>query len=96
MEKAFTDNDYRILKALLNRENKKVGLSKPYGTTVNEIASKTGLSTKKVRGTLKSFMECDFVAFGVKQKNAATYILTKKGFAELKSLRVNIFGKVED
>lgn len=96
MENSFTKNDYRILKSLMDRDDKKIGLSRAYGTTINELAERTGLSTKKIRNTIKLFVECGFVSYGIKRGNATTYILTEEGFLELKSIRVNIFGKVDN
>ncbi|HDK7176575.1 TPA: ArsR family transcriptional regulator [Clostridium botulinum] len=90
----FTENDYRILKAIIDRNDTKKGLCKGNGTTVKEIIEKTELSDKKVRQTLKKFEKLGFIDKGLKIIRADTFMLTKKGFEELNSLRVNIFGEV--
>lgn len=94
MDTIFTTNDYEILKAIINRDDKKKGLCKANGTTVKEIIDKTKLSDRKVRLTLKRFEEVGFITKGAKIAKADTFILTEEGFLELKSLRMNIFGEV--
>jgi predicted transcriptional regulator len=89
----FTDNDYKILREILDRNDDKKGLCKGYGTSIKEIVTKTGLSENKVRQTLKNFIEEDFIEEGTTLVRAKTFILTVKGFEELKSLRTNIFGE---
>lgn len=93
MSPTFTENDYRILKAIIDRNNEKKGLCKSNGTTIKELIDKTKLSDKKVRLTIKKFLECGFITEGASIVKAKTYILTEKGFEELNSLRVNIFGR---
>ncbi|WP_125154471.1 hypothetical protein [Clostridium rectalis] len=90
----FTENDYRILKAIIDRNDNKKGLCKGNGTTIKEIIEKTCLSDKKVRQTLKRFETLEFVSKGLKIVKADTFLLTEKGFEELNSLRENIFGEV--
>ena len=94
MSIVFTENDYQILKAIIDRGDKKKGLCKANGTTVKEIIEKTKLSDKKVRTTLKKFEEEEFINKGLRIVKADTYMLTEKGFLELSSLRKNIFGEV--
>lgn len=91
----FTDNDYKILKAIIDRNDSMKGLSRIKGTSIKEIMTKTGLSYKKVRDTIRMFMLVGFVDEATMVVRAKTYILTEKGFAELSSLRLNIFGKVD-
>jgi hypothetical protein len=95
MSVVFTENDYKILKAIIDRNNEKKGLCKGSGTTIKEILEKTKLSDKKIRLTLKKFEEEGFVDKGLRIIKADTYILTPKGFEELNSLRINIFGEVK-
>lgn len=90
----FTQNDYEILKAIVDRGDKKKGLCKTNGTTIKEIIDKTELSDKKIRNTLKQFLDIGFISEGASIGKARTYMLTKEGFIELKSLRINIFGEV--
>lgn len=91
----FTENDYKILKAIIDRNDKRKGLCKGNGTTIKEIIEKTKLSDKKIRITLKKFEKEEFITYGLKIVKADTYILTEKGFSELNSLRINIFGEVK-
>lgn len=95
MEYDFTENDYKILKSIIDRNDEKKGLCKAKGTSIKEIVEKTGLSDKKVRDTLKKFIEVEFVAFATTIVKTRTYMLTPLGFEELNSLRVNIFGEVK-
>ena len=91
MSMVFTENDYKILKAIIDRRDRTKGLCKGNGTTVKEIIEKTGLSDKKVRLTLKNFEEEGFISRGLKKVKADTYLLSTKGFEELSGLRKNIF-----
>lgn len=91
MEHTYTENDYKVLKAIIERNNERKGLCKGDGTTITELIEKTGLSEKKIRLTLKRFNESAFVTKGVKKGRAETYILTILGVKELNSLRTNIF-----
>jgi predicted transcriptional regulator len=90
----FTQNDYKILKAIVDRGDKKKGLCKTEGTTIKELIEKTELSDKKIRNTLVQFLEVGYISEGASIGKARTYILTKEGFMELNSLRKNIFGEV--
>lgn len=89
----FTENDFRILKSILDRGDKKKGLTAINGTTVEEIAEKTDLSTKKIRDTLNKFIAEGYVTEGIKKVRTKTYLLTKEGFIFLNSVRKNIFGE---
>jgi DNA-binding MarR family transcriptional regulator len=91
----FTENDYKILKAIIDRNDKRKGLCKGNGTTIKEIIEKTKLSDKKVRITLKKFQKEGFITYGLRIIKADTFLLTEKGFEELNSLRTNIFGEVK-
>lgn len=91
----FTENDYKILKSIIDRNNEKKGLCKGSGTTIKELVDKTNLSDKKVRIAIKKFLEVGFISEGAAIVKAKTYILTPEGFEELNSLRVNIFGEVK-
>lgn len=93
MSTVFTENDYKILKAVIDRNNEKKGLCKGNGTTIKELIEKTKLSDKKVRITIKNFLDEGFITEGASIVKAKTYILTQKGFEELNSLRINIFGR---
>lgn len=90
----YTTKDYNILKAVIDRDGKKKGFCKGYGTTIKEIIKKTKLSDKKVRITLAKFEEEGFIEKTIKVTNANAYIITKKGMDELNSLRKNILSEV--
>lgn len=87
----YTTKDYNILKSIIDRDSKKKGLCKGYGTTIKEIMDKTKLSDKKVRVTLGKFEEEGFIEKTIKVTNANAYIITKKGMNELNSLRERIY-----
>lgn len=89
----FTENDFRILKSVIDRGDKKKGLVITNGTTIEEIANKTNLSDKKVRDTIKKFKEMNYVTEGIKKVRTRTYVLTKEGFNFLNNIRKNIFGE---
>lgn len=89
----FTENDFKILKAILDRGDNKKGLIISNGTTIDEIVKKTNLSDRKVRDTLNRFKEIGCVAEGIKKVRTKTYVLTKEGFILLKDIRTNIFGE---
>lgn len=89
----FTENDFRILKSILDRGDKKKGLTIVSGTTIEEIVNKTRLSDKKVRDTINKFKEVGYVTEGIKKVRTKTYILTKEGFIFLNNIRKNIFGE---
>ena len=89
----FTENDFKILKSILNRGDKLKGLSIMNGTTIAEIVEKTGLSDKKVRITIKRFIELGYVTQGLSKVRTKTYLLTKEGLLVIKSIRKNILGE---
>lgn len=90
----FTNNDYDVLKSIINRDNRTKGLSKVNGTTVKEITEKTSLCDKKVRQSLKKFEEVGFICKAIKKGRAESFMLTEEGFIELNNLNKNIFGEV--
>ncbi|GCD12585.1 hypothetical protein [Clostridium tagluense] len=89
----FTENDYKILKSVIDRNDEKKGLCKINGTSINEIKLKTQLSDKKIRLAIKRFTEVGFISEGASIVRTKTYMLTEEGFTELNSLRLNIFGR---
>lgn len=91
MDKVFTKSDYKILKAIIDRNDKNKGWCMTQGTTIEEIKLKTSLSDKKVRNTIKDFIEVGYVAYGVKFKRTNTYMITIKGFNQLCKLKMNIY-----
>lgn len=95
MEYNFTENDYRILKSIIDRSSKKKGLSKSEGTSIKELIAKTGLSDKKIRETIKKFIEVGYITHATSIIREKTYMLTPLGFKELNDLRKNIFGEVK-
>lgn len=90
----FTENDYRILISIIDRDNASKGLCKGNGTSIKELVNKTNLSDKKIRLTVKKFIEVGFITEGASIVKQKTYILTPLGFEEMNSLRINIFGEV--
>ena len=86
----ITMNDYRILKSIINKNDKSKGFSMMKGTTIKEIVANTGLSDKKVRITINKFLKEEFICEGLKNGNQKTYILTVEGFQELNKIRKSI------
>ncbi len=95
MSDVFTENDYKIMKAILDKNDKQKGLRRNKATTIEEIKEKTNLSPTKIRTTLNLFMQHGFISEGIRQGRTKTYMMTEKGLIELNSLRMDIFGKVE-
>lgn len=80
----LTMNDYKILQAIISREDKTKGITKINGTTINEIVEKTGLSVRKVRDTKEKLIRLGFIKEGIKIVNQKTFLITKLGLEELK------------
>ena len=89
---SLTENEFKILKSILDRDDKKKGLIVINGTSVDEIACKTGLSSKKIRDTLNKFKKMGYVNEGFKRVRLKTYILTKEGVLFLNNIRKNTLG----
>lgn len=89
----FTENDFKILKSIIDRGDKKKGLSISTGTSIQEIITKTGLSSKKVRDTIKKCVELGYVQEGLARVRTKTYILTTNGLSVLKLAKINIIGE---
>ena len=89
----FTENDFKILKSILDRGDNKKGLNIANGTTIEEMVKKTKLSDKKVRDTINKFKESGYVTEGIKKVRTKTYVITKEGFTLLNNIRTNIFGE---
>ena len=75
----LTMNDYKILQAIISREDKTKGITK-----INEIVEKTGLSVRKVRDTKEKLIKLGFIKEGIKIVNQKTFLITKLGLEELK------------
>lgn len=89
----FTENDFKILKSIISRGDSRKGLTIATGTSIQEIMDKTGLSSKKVRDTIKKCVEVGYVQEGLSRIRTKTYILTTNGLAVLKSAQINILGE---
>lgn len=86
----FTENDFNILKSILDRGDDSKGLTMLNGTTIMEIVKKTNLSDKKVRDSLNNFKEIGYVTEGIKRVRTKTYILTKEGFTFLNQAKKSV------
>ncbi|MGL5647854.1 MAG: hypothetical protein ACRDDY_08380 [Clostridium sp.] len=86
----YTQNDYKILKHILKKDDKTKGLTRSNGTTIAEIIESTGLSDRKIRVTLNRFIDDEMVCYGVSIGRTRTYCVLKKGLDELKSIRESI------
>lgn len=83
----FTQNDYKILQAILDKGNNQKGMIMTNGTTKQEIITKTGLSITKVTNTLLSFEASGYIKPALKVKNAKSYIVTQKGSQEIINMK---------
>ncbi|MEG1309832.1 MAG: hypothetical protein RSD06_03040 [Bacilli bacterium] len=83
----YTLNDIKILKNIMDKEDESKGLSKVTGTTVKEIVSKTKLSDKKVRISIKHFLDEGLIAYGIADGRTKTYYILPKGLEEIFSLK---------
>lgn len=92
----FTTADYGILKAIIDRNDRLKGMSKVNGTTISDIIIKTNLSDKKIRATIKKFEQIGYITKALKQGKASSYMITQKGLYELKSIKCNILGEVDN
>lgn len=83
----FTQNDYFILKSILDKDDDKKGIIMTNGTTKQEIVNKTELSLTKVNNTLNSFEAIGYIKSALKVKNAKSYIVTDLGQKELLKMK---------
>lgn len=83
----FTANEYNIMEAIIDKDNKNKGLIALYGTTKSEIICKTGLSSTKVHVTLQKFENQGLIKRGLKQGNSNSYYLTEEGLLKLKEIK---------
>ena len=83
----FTQNDYKILLSILDKDDKKKGIVMTNGTTKLELMQKTGLSITKVTNTLLNFESSGYIEPALKVKNAKSYVVTNKGMKELMSMK---------
>ena len=79
----FTQNDFKILKAIISEKDNTKGIVPYNGTTKSEIIESTGLSKPKVYSTIIRFQNEGYIMQGLKVKNAQSFILTEKGLKEL-------------
>lgn len=88
----FTLNDFYILRAIIDKNDKDKGIVKFKGTTKKEIQEKTKLSLPKITNALTDFINQGYVDYGLKIKQSKTYIVTQKGNEEL----LKAGGKLKD
>lgn len=91
----FTENDLRILKHILDRNNPDgdSGLSPATATSVKEIVSRTGLSDRKVRNTINQLLEEEYIAYGVSQGRTKRYYVLTKGLKTMRDLSKTTVGE---
>lgn len=77
-------NDYRILSAIIDKEDKTKGIKEFNGTTIKEIVAKTQLSERKIRETKDKLLKRGFIREGIKNMNIKSYVMTQLGIEELK------------
>lgn len=81
-------NDYFVLNKIVDKD-KNLGTSKLRGITVCEIAESTGLSSTKVRNSLKKLLMEGFVDNAIKRIKSNTYHITEKGIREIEQVQIN-------
>lgn len=83
----FTQNDFKILQSIVDKDDETKGVAKANGTTKKEIMDKTKLSSTKVTNTLLTFESIGLIEQGLKVGNSKSYILTDLGAEELFKLK---------
>lgn len=83
----FTQNDYKILQSIIDKEDKTKGMIMTNGTTKQEIIRKTGLSMTKITNTVLNFESQGLIKPALKVKNAKSYIVTEKGSEEIINMK---------
>lgn len=87
-------NDCYILNNIVDKK-KNLGYTKARGITVEEVISKTNLSSTKVRATLKKLITIGCVDYGIKRIKSNTYHITKKGLDLLDEIQINYLEESE-
>lgn len=82
--KVLSKNDYLVLTKLL--ENNCTTEMKSW--TIKFIAENLNLSQSKIRKTVLTFQNLNYLQQGAMQYNAKTYFITQKGIDKLKELKV--------
>lgn len=85
----YTHYDYKILKNILDKNDLDKGLKKAKGTSVKEIVTKTGLSDKKVRNTIKLLMEDNLIFNGISNGKTRTFCVSEEGLEEIQSIHIS-------
>lgn len=75
-------NDYKILSVLYQYEC----TNELKSITINKINELSDLSVSKVRVSIKTFKNMDYIAEGVLQHKAKTYYITELGIEKLQQL----------
>lgn len=71
----FTKNDFLILRVILKRG----ATSEMISISIKTIEQDTKLSSVKIRGTLKLFIEEGYLKYGLRKVNAKTVYITTEG-----------------
>lgn len=90
MKNIYSNTDFKILKNIMDKNDETKGVTRANGSTINELVNKTKLSDKKIRTTLKLFLDDGMVCYGLKNRNSNTYCLTEKGLDEIQSVKTSI------
>lgn len=83
----LTINDYAVLEALIDKNDKLKGIAPRNGTTRAEITIKTQLSYTTIHNALQKFESLGYITCGLKNAQAKTYILTAAGIKLIKDLK---------
>lgn len=87
----LTQNEFAVLKSILDRKDQEVGMILTKGTTTKDMIAKTGLSKTKIYSTISKLSNLGYIEMALKVKNANSYRLTDDGIR----LICEISGKIK-
>lgn len=81
----FNKNELLILSSICNLDddNDNKGMIRSNGIKISELVDKTNLCYGTIYKALNSFVVEGLVEYGLKDKQAKTYVITEKGFKEI-------------
>lgn len=79
----YNRNEFLVLSSICDFDDEDKGIIKSKGIRVSELIEKTKLSYSTINNALNSFITEGLVEYGLKDKQARTYIITEKGLSEI-------------
>ena len=83
-------NDFAILLALLDPDDKSIGRSKIKGVTKSEVSIKSKFSIAKVGQVFKNFILLGYIEEGLRKGRAKTFFITNKGLEKISEFKEEI------